>query len=71
MMHQIPGSSIQRGPTGGGCHPAVSSALVTVFRGKFCNAILPNRKTTLFERNEVLYEIGGRDLTFSFFKLAS
>lgn len=22
MMHQIPGSSIQRGPTGGECHPA-------------------------------------------------
>src|SRR5437879_13198880 len=45
---------------------AVSSALVTVFRGKFCDAILPNRKATAFERNEVLYEIGGRDRTFFF-----
>ncbi len=45
---------------------AVSSALVTVFRGKFCEAILPNRKATSFERNEVLYEMGGRDRTFFF-----
>jgi len=45
---------------------AVSSALVTVFRGKFCDAILPNRKATAFERNEVLYEIGGQDRTFFF-----
>src|SRR5438477_13166099 len=45
---------------------AVSSVLVTVFRGKFCDAILPNRKATAFERNEVLYEIVVQDRTFFF-----
>jgi CRP/FNR family transcriptional regulator len=45
---------------------AVSSALVTVFRGKFCDAILPNRKARSFERNDVLYDIGGRERTFFF-----
>ena len=48
---------------------AVSSALVTVFRGKFCDAILPNRKATPYERNEVLYEIGDRDRMFFFVQL--
>ena len=35
---------------------AVSTALVSVFRGKFCDAILPNRKTTTFKKQEVIYE---------------
>ena len=45
---------------------AVSAALATVFRGKFCEAILPSRNAKSFERNEVLYDIGGRDRTFFF-----
>lgn len=47
---------------------AVSAGLATVFRGKFCDAILPGRKSTAFARNEVLYEIGGRDRTFFFLR---
>jgi CRP/FNR family transcriptional regulator, cyclic AMP receptor protein len=46
----------------------VSSALVTVFRGKFCDAILPNRKVTTFEKDEVIYDVGGQDRTFFFLR---
>ena len=45
---------------------AVSTALVTVFRGKFCDAILPNRKTTTFKKEEVIYEVGDKERTFFF-----
>lgn len=44
----------------------LSSALVTVFRGKFCDAILPNRKATAFEKDDVIYDVGGKDRTFFF-----
>ena len=42
----------------------VSSALGSVFRGKFCDAILPNRKPTTFEKGGVIYEVGEKDRTF-------
>src|SRR5467141_38813 len=45
---------------------AVSTALVSVFRGKFCDAILPNRKTTTFKKEEVLYDVGDKDRTLFF-----
>jgi CRP/FNR family cyclic AMP-dependent transcriptional regulator len=45
---------------------AVSSALVSVFRGKFCDAILPNRKATTFEKDDVIYDMGEKDRTFFF-----
>ncbi len=44
----------------------VSSALGSVFRGKFCDAILPNRKPVTFEKGEVIYEVGEKDRTFFF-----
>jgi CRP/FNR family cyclic AMP-dependent transcriptional regulator len=44
----------------------VSSALAGVFRGKFCDAILPNRKAITFEKNDVIYEVGEKDRTFFF-----
>lgn len=44
----------------------VSSALAGVFRGKFCDAILPNRKATTFKKGEVIYDVGGKDRTFFF-----
>ncbi len=47
---------------------AVSTALVTVFRGKFCDAILPNRKTTTFKKEEVLYDVGDEGRMFFFLK---
>lgn len=45
---------------------AVSTALVSVFRGKFCDAILPNRKTTTFKKEEVIYDVGDKARTFFF-----
>jgi CRP-like cAMP-binding protein len=45
---------------------AVSTALVSVFRRKFCDLILPNRKTTTFKKHEVIYEMGDEERTFFF-----
>jgi CRP/FNR family cyclic AMP-dependent transcriptional regulator len=45
---------------------AVSTALISVFRGKFCDAILPNRKTTGFKKDEVIYDVGDKERTFYF-----
>src|SRR6266849_4232706 len=45
---------------------AVSTALISVFRGKFCDAILPNRKTTTFKKEEVIYNVGDEERTFFF-----
>lgn len=47
---------------------AVSTALVSVFRGKFCDAILPNRKTATFKKEEVIYEVGDKDRTLFFLR---
>ena len=45
---------------------AVSTALVSVFRGKFCDAILPNRKTNTFKKEEVIYDVGDEERTLFF-----
>ncbi len=45
---------------------AVSTALVSVFRGKFCDAILPNRKTITFKKEEAIYDLGDEERTFFF-----
>jgi CRP-like cAMP-binding protein len=45
---------------------AVSAALAAVFRGKFCDFILPNRKTTTFSKHSVIYDVGDRERTFFF-----
>jgi CRP/FNR family transcriptional regulator, cyclic AMP receptor protein len=45
---------------------AVSTALVSVFRGKFCDLILPNRKPTSFKKHEVIYNVGDDERTFFF-----
>lgn len=47
---------------------AVSNALVSVFRGKFCDAILPNRKTATFEKEEVIYDVGDKERTLFFIR---
>src|SRR5690349_24584301 len=36
----------------------VSSALMTVFRGKFCSTLLPGRSSVQFKPGDVLYDIG-------------
>ena len=47
---------------------AVSTALVSVFRGKFCDAILPNRKAASFKKGEVIYDVGDKDRTLFFLR---
>ncbi len=42
----------------------VSSALASVFRGKFCDAILPKRQATSFQKGDVIYDVGRKDRTF-------
>lgn len=37
-----------------------------LFDGKFCDAILPNRKRTLFKKKQILYEVGDKDRTLFF-----
>jgi CRP/FNR family cyclic AMP-dependent transcriptional regulator len=45
---------------------AVSAALTSVFRGKFCDAILPNRSVSRFQKNDVIYDIGDQNRIFFF-----
>jgi len=45
---------------------AISTALTSVFRGKFCDAILPNRKPTTFRRDAVIYDVGDSQRMFFF-----
>lgn len=47
---------------------AASTALVSVFRGKFCDAILPNRKAASFKKGEVIYDVGDKDRTLFFLR---
>jgi CRP-like cAMP-binding protein len=49
-----------------GRQAAVSTALASVFRGKFCDLILPNRKTTNFNKHQVIYNVGDGERTFFF-----
>jgi hypothetical protein len=43
---------------------AVSTALISVFRGKFCDLILSNRKPISFKKREVIYNVGDDERTF-------
>jgi Cyclic nucleotide-binding domain len=45
---------------------AVSTALGSVFRGKFCDLILANRKTTTFSKHHVIYDAGDEERTMFF-----
>lgn len=47
---------------------ALSTALVSVFRGKFCDFILPDRKTTTFRKHSVIYDVGDRSRTLFFLR---
>ena len=40
---------------------SVSSALVSIFRGKFCDALLPGRGALHFAADEILYDVGDRN----------
>lgn len=41
---------------------AVSAALTSIFRGKFCDTLVP-RKTTSFKRDDVIYDVGDKSKT--------
>lgn len=45
---------------------ALSSTLLPIFRGRFCDVLLPGRATTTFEADEILYERGDSDRSFYF-----
>ena len=47
---------------------SVSSALVTIFRGKFCETLLPNRPIFTAAKGSVIYEAGGVERTFFFLR---
>jgi len=49
-----------------GRQAALSTALVSIFRGNFCDFILPNRKTTAFKKHSVLYDVGDGERTLFF-----
>jgi len=44
----------------------LSTALIAIFRGKFCDFILADRKTTTFGKHSVIYNVGDRERTFFF-----
>lgn len=45
---------------------ALSFALAPIFRGRFCDILLPNRATRTFDEDEVMYELGDSERTFFF-----
>lgn len=45
---------------------ALSSALVTIFRGRFCDILLPGRPVQAFAADEVIYELGDTQRTLWF-----
>lgn len=45
---------------------AVSTALLSIFRGRFCDAVLPGRKATTFNKNDVIYNVGDKTRTLFF-----
>lgn len=48
------------------CQAVISTALISIFRGRFCDAILPNRKAVTFKKGEVIYNVGDRNRIFFF-----
>jgi CRP/FNR family cyclic AMP-dependent transcriptional regulator len=47
---------------------SVSSALVTVFRGRFCDTLLPNRPVFTAAKGSAIYEAGDVERTFFFLR---
>jgi len=42
------------------CAASISSALVPIFRGKFCNILLATRTAKIFAEKQVIYEVGDK-----------
>jgi CRP/FNR family transcriptional regulator, cyclic AMP receptor protein len=47
---------------------ALSSALVPIFRGKFCDILLKNRAARTFDKDEVIYELGDKERILFFIR---
>lgn len=48
--------------------PGVSAALAAVLKGKFCELLLVNRKTTVFKKHAVIYDVGNSQRTLFFLR---
>src|SRR5207244_6654066 len=48
------------------CAACVSAALATIVRGKLCDKLLSNRIPVMFEKDDILYDLGDGDHTFFF-----
>jgi len=46
----------------------LSTALTSIFRGRFCDLILANRRATTFRRHSVIYDVGDRARTLFFLR---
>ena len=49
-------------------HAPLSSALATVFRGKFCDVVLRNRPVSAFDKDQVIYSMGHEKQTLFFIR---
>ena len=47
---------------------ALSSALGQIFRGRFCDTLLPNRAARTFDKDQIIYELGDRERMFFFIR---
>jgi len=47
---------------------ALSSALAPIFRGRFCDVLLQDRAATTFNKDEVIYDLGGKERIFFFIR---
>jgi CRP-like cAMP-binding protein len=47
---------------------AYSSALAPIFRGRFCDILLPNRAVLTFDDDEVIYELGDKERILFFIR---
>jgi CRP-like cAMP-binding protein len=47
---------------------ALSSALVPIFRGRFCDILLPNRSARTYSKDEVIYELGDKERILFFIR---
>ncbi len=45
---------------------SLSSALAPIFRGRFCDILLPNRAARTFAKGEVMYDLGDSERSFFF-----
>jgi CRP/FNR family transcriptional regulator, cyclic AMP receptor protein len=46
----------------------LSAALATIFRGKLCDVVLQSRWVTTFEKDQVIYDVGGENQTLFFIR---